>query len=119
MVRNKTTDSSNNLSQNNHIKLVDIKVYFMNEIDELKKEIKRLKQQVNYCRHKLVGENNSKTSLKSQISFLQEQNSFIKTELHQKLIVIEKLLDLQKNRFHNNCLESLESCTWKWGKPSK
>ena len=44
--------------------------------------------------------------LKSRISFLQEQNSFNKTELQQKQIVIEKLLDLQKNRFQNNCYES-------------
>ena len=32
MVRNKTSDSLSNLSQNNHIQLVDIKAYFMNEI---------------------------------------------------------------------------------------
>ena len=36
-------------------------------------------------------ENNSEILLKFQISFLQEQNCFIKTELHQKQIVIEKL----------------------------
>ena len=93
MVRNKTTDSLSNLSQNNHTQLVDIKAYFMSEIDGLKKEIKSLKQHVN-CKGKLVAENNSEILLKSQISFLQEQNSFIKTELQQKQIVIEKLLDL-------------------------
>ena len=38
------------------MKLVDIKANFMNELDELKKDIKSLKQQVN-CRDKLVGEN--------------------------------------------------------------
>ena len=37
--RNKTADSLSDLSQNNHIQLVDIKAYFMNEIHELKKEI--------------------------------------------------------------------------------
>ena len=73
----------------------------MNEIDELKKEMKILKQQVN-CKDKLVAENNSEILLKSQISFLQEQNSFIKTELQQKQIVIEERSDLQKNRFQNN-----------------
>ena len=104
MVRNKTGDSLSNLSQNNHTQLVDIKAYFMSEIEGLKKEIKSLKQQVN-CKDKLVAENNSEILLKSQISFLQEQNSFIKTELQQKQIVIEKLLDLQKNRFQNNCFE--------------
>ena len=70
----------------------------LGEIDGLKKEVKSLKQQVN-CKDKLVSENNSEILLKSQISFLQEQNSYIKTELQQKQIVIEKLLDLQKNRF--------------------
>ena len=69
LARNKTADSLSDSSQNNYIKLVDLKVYFMNEIDELNKEIKSLKQQVN-CRDKLVGENNSEILLKSQISFL-------------------------------------------------
>ena len=105
MVRNKTANSLSDLSQNNHIQLVDIKAYFMNGIGELKKQIKSLKQQVN-CMDKLLAENNSEILLKSQISFLQEQNYFIKTELQQKQIVIEKLLDLQKNRFQNNCFES-------------
>ena len=105
MVRNKTANSLSDLSQNTHIQLVDIKAYFVNEIDELKKEIKSLKQQVN-CKDKLVAENNSEVLLKSQISFLQEQSSFIKTELQQKQIAIEKLLDLLKNRFQNNCFES-------------
>ena len=58
------------------MKLVDIKANFMNELDELKKDIKSWKQQVN-CRDKLIGENNSEILSKSQISFLQEQ-------LHQK-----------------------------------
>ena len=77
----------------------------MNEIDELKKEMKNLKQQGN-CRDKLAAENNSGILLKSQISFLQEQNSFIKTELQQKQIVAEKPLDLQKNRLQNNYFKS-------------
>ena len=53
----------------------------MNEIDELKKEIKSLKQ-VN-CGYKFVAKKNSEILLKFQISFLQEQISFIKTELQQ------------------------------------
>ena len=40
MVRNKTADSLSDLFQNNHMQWVDIKAYFMNEIEELKKEIK-------------------------------------------------------------------------------
>ena len=77
----------------------------LGEIDGLKKEVKSLKQQVN-CKDKLVAENNSEILLKSQISFLQEQNSFIKTGLQQNQIVIEKLLELKKNRLQNNCFES-------------
>ena len=53
MVRNKTADSLSNLSQKNHTQLVDIKAYFMSEIDGLKKEIKSLKQQVNVVLLKL------------------------------------------------------------------
>ena len=77
----------------------------LGEIDGLKKEVKSPKQQVN-CKDKLVAENNSEILLKSQISFLQEQNSFIKTGLQQNQIVIEKLLQLKKNRLQNNCFES-------------
>ena len=40
--------------------------------------------------------------LKSQISFLQEQNYFIKSVLQQKQIIIEKLLDINKNQIKNN-----------------
>ena len=68
--------------------LVDIKAWFMKEIDELKKEIKSLQQQVN-CRDKLVAENNWEILLKSQTSFLQEQNSFIKTELQQNRLLLK------------------------------
>ena len=68
--------------------LVDIKAWFMNEIDKLKKEIKSLQQQVN-CRDKLVAENNWEILLKSQTSFLQEQNSFIKTELQQNRLLLK------------------------------
>ena len=104
MVKNKTADFLSNSSQNNHAQLVDIKAYFINEIGGLKKEIKSLKQQVN-CKDKLVAESNSEILLKSQISFLLEQNSFVKTELQQTQTVIEKLLDLKKNQFQNNCFE--------------
>ena len=43
MVKNKTADSSSDVAQNNDIQLVDIKTYFMNEIDEFKKEKKNPK----------------------------------------------------------------------------
>ena len=42
IVRKKTAYSSSDLSQNNHIQLVDIKAYFMNETDKFKKETKSL-----------------------------------------------------------------------------
>ena len=41
--------------------------------------------------------------LKSQNCICQEQNSFIKSVLHQKQIIIEKLLDINKNQIKNNC----------------
>ena len=68
----------------------------MNEISELKRDISHLKVQ------KKAGKCDSSEStltdiLKSQILILQEQNSFIKSELHQKQIIIEKLLDINKN----------------------
>ena len=34
---------------------------------------------------------------------MQEQNSFIKSELQQKQIIIEKTLDIKKNQIKNNC----------------
>ena len=40
--------------------------------------------------------------LKSQIYFLQEPNYFIKSVLQQKQIIIEKLLDINKNQIKNN-----------------
>ena len=88
MVRNKTADSLSDFSQNNHTQLVDIKAYFMNEIDELKKEIKSLKQQVN-CRDKLVVENNSEIFLKSQILFLQEQLLLLKLNCNKSRLLLK------------------------------
>ena len=41
--------------------------------------------------------------LKSQICILREQNSFIKSELQQEQIIIEKLLDINKIQVKNNC----------------
>ena len=56
-----------------------------------------------------IKENSTKTLtgnlteiLKSQIYFLQEQNYFIKSVLQQKQIIIEKLLDINKNQIKNN-----------------
>ena len=40
---------------------------------------------------------------KSEISLLKDQNSFLKSELQQKQIIVEKLLDLQKDQSKINC----------------
>ena len=98
----KNSDNTKNMSYDVDVQLVAIKAYFMNEIYELKREISQLKVQ------EKTGKCDSSEStltdiLKSQIRILQEQNSFIKSELHQKQIIIEKLLDINKNRIINNC----------------
>ena len=98
----KISDNTKNLSCDVDVHLVTIKAYFMNEIYELKREISQLKVQ------EKTGKCDSSEStltdiLKSQIRILQEQNSFIKSELHQKQVIIEKLLDVNKNRVINNC----------------
>ena len=40
---------------------------------------------------------------KSDISLLKDQNSFLKSELQQKQIIVEKLLDLEKYQSNINC----------------
>ena len=42
---------------------------------------------------------------KSEISLLKDQNSFLKSELQQKQIIVEKLLDLQKDQSKINLLQ--------------
>ena len=79
----KNSDNTKNMSYDVDVQLVAIKAYFMNEIYELKREISQLKVQ------EKTGKCDSSEStltdiLKSQICILQEQNSFIKSELHQK-----------------------------------
>ena len=65
------------------VQLVAIKAYFMNEIYELKRAISQLKVQKK-TRNCDSSESNLTDILKSQIRILQEQNSFIKPELHGK-----------------------------------
>ena len=98
----KNSDKTKNMSYDVDIQLVAIKAYFMSEIYELKHEISQLEGQ------KKTGkcdgsESTLRDILKSQICILQEQNSFIKSELQQKQIIIEKLLDINKNQIKNNC----------------
>ena len=100
----KNSDSTKNMSYDVDVQLVAIKGYFMNEIYELKREISQLKGQ-----EKTENCDSSEATLtdifKSQICILQEQNSFIKSELQEKQIIIEKLLDINKNhkKIKNNC----------------
>ena len=74
----------------------------MNEIYELKSEICFLKNQLE------DGEENSDSIsmiklYKSEIFLLKDQNSFLISELQQKQIIVEKLLDLQKDQSKINC----------------
>ena len=74
----------------------------MNEIYELKNEICFLKNPLE------DGEENlDRISVikfyKSEISLLKDLNCFLKSELQQKQIIVEKLLDLQKDQSKINC----------------
>ena len=98
----KNSDHTKNMLYAVDVELVAIKAYSMNEIYELKREISQLKVQ------EKIGKCDSSEStltdiLKSQICILQEQNSFIISEFHQKQIIIEKLLHINKNQIKNNC----------------
>ena len=78
-----------------------MKACFMNKIHELKNEIWCLKNQLQ------DGEKDSDSIsmvnfYKSEISLLKYQDSFLKPELQQKQIIVEKLLDLQKDQSKNN-----------------
>ena len=84
------------------VQLVAIKAYFMNKIYELKCEISQLKGQEKNGKCD-SSESTLTDILKSQICILQEQSSFIKSELQQKRIIIEKILDINKNQIKNNC----------------
>ena len=79
-----------------------MKAYFMNEIHKLKNEISCLKNRLE------DGAKNSDSIstvnfYKSEIALLKDQNSFLKSKLQQKQIIVEKLLDLQKDESKTNC----------------
>ena len=98
----KNSDNTKNMSYDVDGQLVAIKVHFMNEIYELEREISQLKdrEKIGNC---VSSESTLTNILKTQICILQEQNSFIKPELHQKQIIIEKPLDINQNQIKNNC----------------
>ena len=63
--------------------MVAFKASFIDEISNLKNEIRRLKQAANQ-QNNINMENRSTVNLEYQISFLQQENAFIKTELNNK-----------------------------------
>ena len=83
------------------VKIVNFKVFFMNEISNHKNEIERLKQVANQ-ENNLNMENHSAVNLVNcQISLFQRENTFIKTELSNKQN-IKKLLRFNCNQLSLN-----------------
>ena len=85
-----------------------MKGYFMNKIHELKNEICCFKNQLED-----VEKNSDSISManfyKSEMLLLKDQNPFLKSELQQKQIIIEKLLDLQKDQSKINCSNKVQN----------
>ena len=79
-----------------------MKALFMNEVFELKNEIARLKEASLNVGHSISEENLDTENLKYQISLLQRENTFIKTELNNKQHIIEKLLNINNNQSNVN-----------------
>ena len=71
-----------------------MKALFMNEVFELKNEIARLKEASLNVGHSISEENLDTENLKYQISLLQRENTFIKTELNNKQHITKKLLNI-------------------------
>ena len=96
----KYKSSSRDSSQVALEQVVAMKACFINKIHELKDEICCLKNQLE------DGEKNSGgisvvNFYKSEISLLKDQNSFLKSGLQQKQVIVEKLL--QKDQSKTNC----------------
>ena len=66
-----------------------MKAYFMNEVFELKNEIARFKEALLNVGNSFSEENLDTENLKYQISLLQRENTFIKTELNNKQHIIK------------------------------
>ena len=77
-------------------RVVEIKVFFMNEIYELKQEIESLKQKVCCAENFSSNKNkyNANEHLELRFSLLQQENNFLKIEINQKQKAIDKRLDL-------------------------
>ena len=74
-------------------RVVAVNSFFINEICELKQEIESLTQKV--CCWENVSSNKNKSNifenLELQVSLLQQENNFFKTEINQKQKTIDKL----------------------------
>ena len=68
-----------------------MKAFFTNEVFELKNEMVRLKEASLNVGKSFIEENLDTENLKYQVSLLQRETTFIKTELNNKQHIIEKL----------------------------
>ena len=68
-----------------------MKAFFTNEVFELKNEMARLKEASLNVGNSFIEENLDTENLKYQVSLLQRETTFIKTELNNKQHIIEKL----------------------------
>ena len=100
----KTTTLARDLVQDLKTQIVAIKANFMNEIFELRFEIVGLKKQIcdRSSNKNNVYDDYNLEILKVQNSLLQQENQFVKHELQQKTVYIEKLLDMKENSLTNN-----------------
>ena len=77
-----------------------LKAYFMNKMHELKNEICHLKNQLE-DREKNSDTISMVSFYKSGICLLIGQNSFLKSELQQKQIIVEKTISFAKRSVKN------------------
>ena len=68
-----------------------MKAFFTNDVFELKNEMVRLKEASLNVGNSFIEENLDTENLKYQVSLLQRETTFIKTELNNKQHIIEKL----------------------------
>ena len=68
-----------------------MKAFFTNEVFELKNEMVRLKEASLNVGNSFIEENLDTENLKYQVSLLQRETTFIKTELNNKQHIIQKL----------------------------
>ena len=100
----KTTTLTRDPQQDLKAQIMARKANFMNEMFELQSDIEGLKKQIwdrSSNKNNIYDDNNLEI-LKAQSSCLQKENQFVKHELQQKRLVIEKLLHIKENSLGNN-----------------